>query len=335
MVQQLILIILWVIIYCYMIAASIDFGTAFYLFYSQQRNLGEQIISPLLYWMSPLSEIMNIGFILLFTAVLSLSPEIILNFQMPLVFCGVLALTLTVLKGTCAALADLLPKENRLKKLFFMGNGITGIFVPIVLSIVLVISEGGFSGYGTGHLGSFVVHLLSNFYFWSVMIIAVVSIFYISAMYLIHFGMRSKNESLVEHFRNIALFWSMPTVLASGLVFLGLERQNPQHFTSTLDVSWMFMLSLISLLGAVSLVFMRRYKGFFILVMLQYFFALIGYTLSHFPFLIYPDIMMDHHLALWANSRWFFISVMIVSLIVLSAFLRSRNRVAIRNEANK
>jgi cytochrome d ubiquinol oxidase subunit II len=207
---------------------------------------------------------------------------------------------------------------------FSSGNGIIGIFIPVVLSIVLVISEGGFADYGTGAFYAFVRSLTFNVYFWSVVLIAVVSIFYISAMYLVQFAWKMGNEPLTEHFRNYALFLSMPTVLASGVVFLGLESQNPEHFSAALDGLWPFVLSLICLLAAVTLVFLRKYPWTFLFVMLQYFFALYGYTVSHFPYLVYPDIVLNSGLSNWAKSAWFFVFSLVISIGTLVCYLRIR-----------
>jgi cytochrome d ubiquinol oxidase subunit II len=333
MVQQLIMITLWIIIYGYMITASIEFGTGFYLFYGQLLIKQERLYAPLQNWLSPVSELMNIGFVLIFTAVIGLSPEIVLNFQTPLVFCAVLAILLTVLKGAFFAMAELLPKGKKASKIFFAGNGVLGIFIPTVLSITLVISEGGFSMYGAGGLLPFLTYMFSNLYFWSVMVIAVVSIFYIGAMHLVHFASSIKNWELMNHFRNIALFMSMPTVLASGFVFLGIELQNPDHFLRMLGDSWLFMLSLICLLVSVTLVFLRKYRFVFILVMLQYFFAFFGYTVTHLPFLIYPDIVIDSRLASWGQSGWFFLITLITAPALLSVFLLMRRRGVLRNAA--
>ncbi|MCO7126254.1 cytochrome d ubiquinol oxidase subunit II [Sporolactobacillus shoreicorticis] len=329
--QQLILVVLWVVVYGYMIAASIDFGTGFYLFYGQTVKRLDRLYAPLQCWLSPISELMNIGFVLIFTAIIGLSPEMILNFQTPLVFCGVLAIFLTVIKGTFFALTELLPKEDKVRGVFLAGNGITGILIPAVLSIALVISEGGFSDVGTSALFPFVIRLFSNFYFWSVMLVAFTSIFYISAMYMVLFASKIEDHELVAHFRNKALFLSMPMVFTSGLVFLGLEMQNPEHFLRTLDHSWTFMLSLISLLIAVTLVFLKKYQWIFILVMLQYFFALFGYTVSHFPYLIYPDIMIDHRLAAWAQSPWFFLIELLVAISALMSILAWREKRVFRD----
>jgi len=333
MMQQLILVVLWVVVYGYMITASIDFGTGFYLFYGQSIKHLDYLYAPLQKWLSPVSELMNIGFVLIFTAIIGLSPEMILNFQTPLVFCGVLAIFLTVLKGTFFALTELLSKENRMRSVFLAGNGITGILIPAVLSIALVISEGGFSDVGARGLLPFIIRLLSNFYFWSVMIVAIISIFYISAMHLVLFASKIGDHELTVHFRNKVLFLSMPMVFASGLVFLGLEMQNPEHFLRTLDYSWMFMFSLISLLSAVTLVFLKKYQWIFTLVMLQYFFALFGYTVSHFPYLIYPDIVMDHQLSAWAQSPWFFFIALIIAIAALIGMIALREKRVLRELA--
>ncbi|GAY78875.1 cytochrome d ubiquinol oxidase subunit II [Sporolactobacillus inulinus] len=324
MIGAVFLVILWTIMYGYMIAASIDFGMGFYLFYGQYLGHEGRFYAPLQRWLSPTSEFMNIGFVLIFAAVIGFSPEILLNFQTPLIFCGGLAIVLIVVKGTFFALAELLPRGSTASRVFSSGNGIIGIFIPVVLSIVLVISEGGFADYGTGAFYAFVRSLTFNVYFWSVVLIAVVSIFYISAMYLVQFAWKMGNEPLTEHFRNYALFLSMPTVLASGVVFLGLESQNPEHFSAALDGLWPFVLSLICLLAAVTLVFLRKYPWTFLFVMLQYFFALYGYTVSHFPYLVYPDIVLNSGLSNWAKSAWFFVFSLVISIGTLVCYLRIR-----------
>ncbi|MCL1630986.1 cytochrome d ubiquinol oxidase subunit II [Sporolactobacillus sp. CPB3-1] len=326
--EAFILTALWTIIYGYMIAASIDFGISFYIFYGYHLKKMAWLYEPLKSWQSPVSELMNIGFILLFTALVGWFPELVLNFQTPLVICGVLALFLTVFKGTFFALSELMPKQKN--GLFLAGNGIAGIFVPLALSIVLVISEGGFSSIGTGKPGSFVLALIGNVYFWSVMVLVIVSIFYISTMHLVHFSSRIGSKAMTEHFRNLALFLSMPMVVSSGLVFLGLERQNPDHFMRTLDLWWLFMLSLFCLLLSVTFVFIRRYRGVLTLVALQYFFAFFGYTASHMPYLIYPDIVISGELDDWAHSEWFFLAALLLAPSLFLWFLSRRERTVLR-----
>ncbi|WKB34961.1 hypothetical protein QS257_14390 [Terrilactibacillus sp. S3-3] len=112
-------------------------------------------------------------------------------------------------------------------------SGISGLLIPAALSVTLVVSEGGYirlSAHNVRLLGG---ELWGNFYFWSVMAIAIVSVLYIGAMFLTFLAHYFGNTTASENMRNMALFWSMPTVLASGLVFLGLQQQKTR-FISTM-----------------------------------------------------------------------------------------------------
>ncbi|WP_100487558.1 cytochrome d ubiquinol oxidase subunit II [Sporolactobacillus pectinivorans] len=332
MSELLIMLFLWFLMYCYLILSSVDFGASFYLFYGQAVGHQESAFAPIHDYLSPVSEIINICFVLLFAAAVSLSPEIFLNYQTQLAFSGILAVLLILLKGTCFTLSELLPKSSRLNRICIAGNGISGLLVPPVLSISMVVSEGGFDGPGMDNVIFFVGKLFTNIYFWSVMIITVVSIFYISSMFLTFFARSSRNETLSEKMRGQALFWSMPTVLASGFVFLGLEMQNPDHFMRTLNDSWMFLISLICLLFAVTLIFLKRWYGFsFLLVMAQYFFALFGYGLSHLPYIIYPDIQIPSAVAQEAGRPWFLLVALILSFGTVAAVLMFKSSMVSRN----
>ncbi|CAM3048136.1 cytochrome d ubiquinol oxidase subunit II [Sporolactobacillus spathodeae] len=314
--DSLIFMLLWILVYTYMMLASIDFGAGFYLFYGQVFLKKDSLFTPIHDYLSPLSELINIGFILLFAVICGLSPDIALMYQSTLAVPGVLAIILILIKGTFFAMAELTQRKSPLNQLCVAVNGIAGMLILPALSIAMVISEGGFNA-GRGNWFALGKQLLTDFYFWTVMIIAVVSILYISAMYFVSFSHSNGKDELSSGMRNFALFWSMPTVLASGLTFLGLENQNPDHFMKTLDHSWMFLLSLLCLLLAVTLVFIKHaYRLSFFVVMMQYYFALMGYTQSHAPYIIFPDIKMPVGTSAKLHTGWYLTLIFILSLSV-------------------
>ncbi len=318
--ELLVFIALWILIYSYLILASVDFGASFYLFYGQVIQKRERIYNALDNYLSPISELANICFVLLFAAVLTFSPDISLFYQIPFLFTGITAVLLTLVKGTFYALAELLPRSSGLRTFCVAGNGLTGVLIPPALSIAMVISEGGFSG--SRSIAFFIKQVGNSLYFWSVITVAIVSVFYISAMYLVHFARSCGNETLSDSMRNIALFWCMPTVAASGFVFLGLEKQNPDHFMKVLNFSWMFLLSLLFCLLAVTLVFIKRYYRLsFLFVMLQYFFALIGYSLSHLPYVIYPEIQLASNIVALSTSPWLILLTMVLAVAAAGSVL--------------
>ncbi|RYM04617.1 cytochrome d ubiquinol oxidase subunit II [Sporolactobacillus sp. THM7-7] len=332
-------IALWVFIYSYLILASVDFGASFYLFYGQKCLHRDDVYAILNDFVSPVSEVINICVVFFFAALSGFFPEMTFYYRTPLAFSGILAVILTIAKGTFFAVGQLADKRSKLGKICAAGNGIAGVLIPAALSIAMVISEGGFVNGQTGSLSLFLKQLVTSVYFWTVMIIAVVSVFYISAMFLSLFARLNGNPSLSESMRHAALFWSMPTVVASGLVFLGLEYQNPSHFMAALNESWMFLLSLVCLLAAVALLFLKRglYLSF-LFVMLQYFFALLGYSLSHLPFVIYPDVRVLADVGSLVRSPLAFFGIMLASLAVPSGFFmlkiaRIRRYIAFQRES--
>ncbi|MFT8361784.1 MAG: cytochrome d ubiquinol oxidase subunit II [Sporolactobacillus sp.] len=330
--DSLIFLLLWVLVYSYMMLASIDFGAAFYLFYGQVVLKKENLFSPIHDYLSPLSELINIGFILLFAIICGLSPDIILMYQSILAAPGVLAVVLILIKGTFFAMAELTQRKSLLNQISIAINGISGMLIPPVLSISMVVSEGGFTNEDHVNWLTLAKMLLTNFYFWTVMIIAVVSILYISAMYFVGFSHLYSKDELSSGMRNFALFWSMPTVLASGLTFLGLENQNPDHFMRTLDHYWMFLLSLLCLLVAVTLIFIKHaYRLSFLAVMMQYYFALMGYTQTHMPYIIYPDVKLTSNISSRINSGWYVSLIFLIALAAPILIIALKNRVIRKN----
>lgn len=330
--DSLIFLLLWVLVYSYMMLASIDFGAAFYLFYGQVILKKENLFAPIHDYLSPLSELINIGFILLFAIICGLSPDIALMYQSTLAAPGVLAVILLLIKGTFFALAELTQKKSLANQIYVAINGVSGMLIPPVLSIAMVISEGGFTDEQYVNWLVLARLLLTNFYFWTVMIIAVVSILYISAMYFVGFSHLHSKDELSNGMRNFALFWSMPTVLASGLTFLGLENQNPDHFVRTLDHYWMFLLSLLCLLVAVTLIFVKHaYRLSFLAVMMQYYFALMGYTQTHMPYIIFPDVKLAATTSTRINSGWYVSLIFLLSLCVPALVIGLKNRIIRKN----
>ncbi len=203
--------------------------------------------------------------------------------------------------------------QVRLSVTFCMG--LLSLIIPGVMASVLAVSEGGFISDETMMLdyGTF----LTSIYPWSVGILAVVSVMYISSAYHVRY-FHLHVEQQADTPRHLTLYWSMPTLLASALVFAALQGHNNEHFINALDHAWLFMLSLISLLIAISLVF-RKYliSGAFGFVVLQFFFAFYGYGISHLPYLLYPNIKLADDIP--SGAVWFIIALLLILGLIYGA----------------
>jgi cytochrome bd ubiquinol oxidase subunit II len=208
---------------------------------------------------------------------------------------GSIATVLLAIRGSYYAFHTYGAYSSRRKAkdggLYLFLYGLSGLFIPASLSIVLTISEGGYLQEKHGQLELLTDALLTSPYAWSVVLLSLVSVLFISASFLTYYADRAKDEKALEVVRRYSLGWSLPTIGCSLLVFFSIYTHNRHHFEQMAQLSWMFALSFVCFLLAVSLIWARRHYGWaFVLVMLQFGFAFYGYGASHLPYIIYPYV---------------------------------------------
>ncbi|WKB34962.1 cytochrome d ubiquinol oxidase subunit II [Terrilactibacillus sp. S3-3] len=106
MFESLAVIGLWILTYCYLILASVDFGASFYLFYDQMIQGKADLALLINDYLSPVSEITNVCFVFFFATVLGFFPEMSYYYGTSLVVPGVIAVLLIVIKGLFTPLAS-------------------------------------------------------------------------------------------------------------------------------------------------------------------------------------------------------------------------------------
>ncbi|MFS0837381.1 cytochrome d ubiquinol oxidase subunit II [Paenibacillus sp. 1P03SA] len=285
--------VLWVFLFGYLIVASIDFGAGFFSYYSVitgSKNITHRIIER---YLSPVWEVTNVFLIFFYIGLVGFFPETARYYGTALLVPGSLALILLALRGSYYAFSTYGSKDNQWYMLIY---GATGLLIPAALSTVLAISEGGLIVETDGAITLDWSALLGSVYTWSVVLLAIVSVLYISAMFLAYYAHKAKDKAAFEIVRGYALFWSAPTILASVLVFFAISRHNPEHFTKMLDLAWMFVISFLCFLIAVYAVWKKRHLGLgFTFVLLQFAFAFFGYGASHLPYILYPYITIHEN----------------------------------------
>ncbi|MFC3884282.1 cytochrome d ubiquinol oxidase subunit II [Bacillus songklensis] len=288
-IQLLGMTVLWLFLYGYLIVASIDFGAGFFAYYgkvTKQDHIINRLISR---YLSPVWEVTNVFFVFFFVGIVGFFPDTAYYYGTALLIPGSISLVLLAIRGSFYAFGNYGSKDNNL---YLFLYGATGLLIPASLSTALTISEGGFIEKRGENVVFLAKELFTNFYSWSVVILAIVSVLFISASFLTYYAHRADDQKALELLRRFALFWSPPTILASFLVFVSLKQHNVRHFENILDrYWWMFMLSLLCFLIASVLIWMRcRYGTAFIFVMFQFFFAFFGYGASHLPYILDPYI---------------------------------------------
>ena len=278
--------VLWTFLYGYVIVASIDFGAGFFNYYTSITGKGPIVHKVINRYLSPIYKVTNVFLIFFYIGLIGFFPSVAYYYGTTLLIPGSIAIILLAIRGSYYAFHSYGPNKALWTQFLY---GATGLFIPASLSTVLTISEGGYINIIEGNVSLDYKELFSSFYSFAVILLAIVSVLYISSYFLTYYAYKAGDKEAFDILRKYALFWSLPTILASFLVFLSISHHNWEHFSRMLELSWMFIISSLFFLGAVYLIWKKNRLGLsFIFVMLQYAFAFYGYGAAHLPYLLYP-----------------------------------------------
>ncbi|MDQ0254653.1 cytochrome d ubiquinol oxidase subunit II [Evansella vedderi] len=286
MIEYIGITVLWVFLYGYLIIGSIDFGAGFYSFYAKITNKKHTIRKVIDRYLSPVWEVTNVFLVFFMIGLIGFFPNTAYYYGTALLVPGSVALVLLSIRGSFYAFANYGARESNV---YLFLYGATGLLIPAAFSTVLTISEGGFIIADESGVRLLLGHLFVNPYSWIVVLLAIVSVLFISASFLTYYANSAHDKEAFELMRKFTLIWGGPTILMSFLVFLTLSTHNPEHFQAMVEESWIFVLSLLSFLAALWLIYKKQQIGIaFSLVCLQFFFAFFGYGYTHLPFILYP-----------------------------------------------
>lgn len=280
--------VLWTFLYGYLIVASIDFGAGFFSYYTKQTEKNHLIHNIIQRYLSPVWEVTNVFLVFFLIGIIGFFPDTAYYYGTALLIPGSISIILIALRGSYYAFATYGAKESRLYTFLY---GITGLLIPASLTIVLTIAQGGYVIVENGKVQLLYRELFSNPFSWGVVILAIVSVLFLSASFLTYYASRAKDKNALNLLRRYTLTWAFPAIGMGVIVFLLLSKQNFQHYQNMLDIWWIFGLSIVAFSFATLLIWKRRnYGTAFILIMVQFLTAFFGYGFAHLPYLMYPYI---------------------------------------------
>lgn len=281
--------VLWIFLFGYLIVASIDFGAGFFNTYSEWTRK-DYIIRPVIQrYLSPVWEVTNVFLVFFFIGIVGFFPQTAYYYGTVLLIPLSISIILLAIRGSYYAFSTYGDKNSKIHRLLY---GLTGVFIPASLTIVLSVSEGGFIGKKNGTIQLLYGKLLASGYAWSVVLLAVISVLFISACFLAYYAVKAGDAQATALLRSYALSWSVPAILVALLTFYALKLHNAVHYKNMVTGMWpLFLLSIICFIIAVTLIYKKiKYGLAFVMVTLQYFFAFLGYGISHYPYLIYTQL---------------------------------------------
>lgn len=281
--------ILWIFLFGYVIIASIDFGAGFLHVYSDLIGKKRVIDRVVKRYLSPVWEVTNVFLVFFFVGIVGFFPKTAYYYGSALLVPASISIILLAIRGSYYAF-NAYGGGNPLYKLLY---GLTGLFIPASLAIVMPISEGGLVRVTETGVELLYGELFRSPYAWSVVLLALTSILLISSTFLTYYARKAGDVKAEKLLRGYALLWSFPTLAAALVTSYTLRFHNPVHFERMLSIVWVFALSLLFFSAAVFLLYRRkRYGVAFLFLMLQYGLAFFGYGFSHYPYLLYPHLTL-------------------------------------------
>jgi cytochrome bd ubiquinol oxidase subunit II len=278
--------VLWLFLFGYVIVASIDFGAGFFNAYSLFGGKQHILTRIIQRYLSPVWEVTNVFLVFFFVGMVGFFPKTAYYYGTILLVPASIAIVLLAIRGSYYAFTTYGGlKHKRYSYLY----GLSGLFIPASLSIVLTISEGGFvtetaSGIDLDYWALFTSPLT-----WSIVVLSLAAVLYISAVFLTWYAHKAQDEPATELLRKYALIWSVPAIVSATGIIVELKDHNPEHYTRLIDLWWLFAISFILFAGTVYLLGKRKSYGVaFGLLTGQFLIAFFAYGISHYPYLLYP-----------------------------------------------
>ncbi|HEC2148228.1 TPA: cytochrome d ubiquinol oxidase subunit II [Staphylococcus delphini] len=285
--------VLWIFLFGYIIVASIDFGAGFFSLHVKLFGQSHEINGLIQRYLNPVWEVTNVFFVFFFVGIVGFFPDTAYYYGTVLLIPGSIALILLSIRGAFYAFENY-GQDSKLS--WLMLYAVSGLLIPASLSTALTISEGGYiTESASGNVDLNWTELLLSPFGWAVVLLAIVSVLYISSGFLTFYAHRAKDKSAYQLMRKWFLMWGAPMIMMSLFVFLSLRIQNEAHFMSAVfDYGWLFIISFIAFVIAGMLTLLKKAHGIaFIFVIIQMGTAFFGYGLSKLPYILYPYVHID------------------------------------------
>lgn len=285
--------VLWIFLFGYIIVASIDFGAGFFSLHAKLFGQSHEINDLIQRYLNPVWEVTNVFFVFFFVGIVGFFPDTAYYYGTVLLIPGSIALILLSIRGAFYAFENY-GQDSKLS--WLMLYAVSGLLIPASLSTALTISEGGYiTKSSSGNVDLNWTELLLSPFGWAVVLLAIVSVLYISSGFLTFYAHRAKDTSAYQLMRKWFLMWGAPMIMMSLFVFLSLRIQNEAHFMSAVfDYGWLFIISFIAFAIAGVLTLLKKAHGIaFIFVIIQMGTAFFGYGLSKLPYILYPYVHID------------------------------------------
>lgn len=278
--------VLGMFLFGYIIVASIDFGAGFFNAYSAATGKQHILTKVIQRYLSPVWEVTNVFLVFFFVGIVGFFPKTAFYYGSTLLLPASIAIILLAIRGSYYAFSTYGGLKHKRYTILY---GLTGLFIPASLSIVLTISEGGFVRIEEARPVLDYWSLFTSPLSWSIVVLSLTAVLYISAVFLTWYAHKARDEAATDLLRKYALIWAGPAIITAAGIVVEMRTHNPNHYQGFVNLWWLFALSVLFFAGSVYFIWKRKAYGLaFWLMVGQFALAFLAYGISHYPYLMYP-----------------------------------------------
>lgn len=284
--------LLWLVIFVYALAGSVDFGATFWRMVFARRSPEAERVAA--HYVSPLWEATNVFLVLVAVGLVGFFPNAAFAYGSVLLVPGALILVLLAVRGAFLSFAY---AGGRLGPALRVISGVTALVLPALMVSVLPISQGGFVRDTGGGFALRMGALLRSPTEYAYLAFGLAAGLFISATFLADYARTAGSEPAYRAFRTQAL-WSGLLMVFAGVAALFIIP-SAVWLQDRLRQQWpWFLASLGAFGGGISAFWwphprapsVGRPRFAVLLIGLQLALADVGYGIAHETYLLYPEV---------------------------------------------
>jgi cytochrome d ubiquinol oxidase subunit II len=316
--------IIWLFLFIYSIAGSIDFGAGFWaMLFGARNNTRAAVIANR--FLSPSWKITNVFLVLFVVALVHFFPRAMYLLSALLLVPVCLVLILLTIRSTFMVYAY---SSQQYAGLLRVVSGVTGLIIPGLLLSLLPITLGGFITLVNGQPQLLFGKLLQSPTLYAHIAFGLSTELFLSALFLADYAREAEDEDTYRTYRKIAINMG-PANLLLALLTIYTFAPEASWIVSNIQRQWMwFSLSLGAFAFGYSTLWWAGVPGkvpgrprfAFVAVVIQYALASFAYGSAHMPYIVYPVLTVQQGFTNATIFRSLLISYAVSTAILIPVF---------------
>ncbi|ERN51215.1 MULTISPECIES: cytochrome d ubiquinol oxidase subunit II [Alkalihalophilus] len=287
------IIILWVFLFVYAIAGSIDFGAGFWaMFYRKRTDTKAASIANR--YLSPSWEVTNVFLVLLVVALVGFFPGAASSLGTIMIVPFCLVLILLTIRSAFMVYSYSVQKYTNMLVII---SGVTGLLIPALLISILPAAIGGFVETVGDRQYVLVNQLFTSPTFYTHLGFGISTELFLSSLLLSDYAREANSEETYHVYRKNAIILGPITLAFAVAAIFTLIPEAFWMFENMANEWLLFSLSLLAFsIGYSALwwpskkVSVGQPRAAVLLIAAQFGLASFAYGSAHMPYFLYPDV---------------------------------------------